>query len=294
MSQQTPGTLLHIELARGLAALMILVFHLIVLGQARYQAFPFDVTPLIPFLSGSIDLFFMISGFLMLHTTQAPHNRRAVPFMLKRLIRIFPSYWLVLGGQIIVLLLKPDWFHRLSAAQPAIWHSVLLLPHQAPPILMVAWTLVFEMYFYWLFAATLFLPRAYSVYGAGAVFRSLRQHRIFLSQRQCLAKSNDIIAPAGIHRRHGFGDVVASHTTLALVAGGVFADRGGLVVERFLPASKPPAQFRRAVPVYFTGFLKPRKTRSISARQTRIISRRHFLFFISGTRAHYFSCTGPD
>ena len=149
-------TLYSIELARGLAALSIFVFHLVTEFQKTYGNID-DLPRLKIFLSSGVDLFFIISGFLMVHTTQSLQNRSPKEFLAKRFNRIFPAYWLVLSGLIAIYLLKPQWFPTLVKSQASLVDNIFLLPHAGPGILGVSWTLVYEMYFYLIFAATLFL-----------------------------------------------------------------------------------------------------------------------------------------
>jgi exopolysaccharide production protein ExoZ len=148
-------TLYSLELARGLAALLILIYHLSKFDP-NHPALLY-LMPLHPFLSSGVDLFFIISGFLMVHTTRDTANRHPLKFIIKRCIRIYPTYWLVLTPLVVMLAVYPQWFPTLIHAKASIFHSTFLLPHKTPLILSLAWTLVFEVYFYAVFALTLFL-----------------------------------------------------------------------------------------------------------------------------------------
>lgn len=172
------NTLYTIELARGMACLVILALHAILFGQDRYHLnFP-DSAAYSKFLMGGVDLFFIISGFLMVHTTRDNASRNAKDFLLKRFIRIYPAYWLVLLTLLPVFFFKPEWAFFGQGEKPSLLLSFLLLPQQTPPILSVAWTLVFEIYFYLIFAATLFLNPikqllALTIFFMGCVFTGL-------------------------------------------------------------------------------------------------------------------------
>lgn len=112
--------------------------------------------------SWGVDLFFVISGFVMMTAHWNDFDVAGSParFLMRRAIRIFPMYWLV------TLLL-----YGLFSALPGLllnWvggHSnlalslALLVPRGRYPLLWVGWTLVFEMYFYYVFAASLNFSR---------------------------------------------------------------------------------------------------------------------------------------
>lgn len=108
-----------------------------------------------------VDLFFVISGLIMVLTT-----RRAVAgagtarrFLLRRLIRIYPLYWLASAPLLLLFLARPALLNSSSDHPPRVVESLLLLPQPGLPLLMVGWTLTFELYFYVVFTGVLFLPR---------------------------------------------------------------------------------------------------------------------------------------
>jgi exopolysaccharide production protein ExoZ len=129
--------LLSIQYLRALAALAVVAFHserAAPLGQA------------------GVDVFFVISGFIMWMVTTKPVGPGE--FLWHRLVRIVPLYW-------IATLIMAAHQH----AEPLdIIQSLLFWPYhdahgQLWPILVQGWTLNFEMLFYLLFAATLLMPR---------------------------------------------------------------------------------------------------------------------------------------
>ena len=84
-------TIISIQILRAFAALLV-VFH-----HARYQIQDFEVFfhgGIWPFGQAGVDIFFVISGFIMWVTT---HDRRTTPlrFMTNRIVRIVPLYWLL-------------------------------------------------------------------------------------------------------------------------------------------------------------------------------------------------------
>lgn len=104
-----------------------------------------------------VDIFFVISGLVIFLSTEG----KSLPparFLLYRLIRIVPAYWLyTVLMALVVVFARPvlpdqtvDWSHFLM--------SLLFIPSENPggygiyPTLNVGWTLNYEMLFYVLFA----------------------------------------------------------------------------------------------------------------------------------------------
>lgn len=139
--------LYNIQALRGLAAMMVVLHHL---------AIPipfFDANDRSMFHHGQagVDIFFIISGFIMAYgALQGPDEPAA--FMRRRLIRIIPLYWLVTGIVFALTLTAPRLFPLITASWTALAQSLLFIPQPRPPVLLVAWTLNFEMLFYVIFA----------------------------------------------------------------------------------------------------------------------------------------------
>lgn len=103
-----------------------------------------------------VDLFFVISGFIMAFiTTESVRkdNFNFCLFMKKRCIRIVPMYWIVSFAVLCLLIFKPDFFYNTSTDFSHAIGSFLFFPVASPdnkfaPILGVGWTLNLEMYFY--------------------------------------------------------------------------------------------------------------------------------------------------
>lgn len=111
-----------------------------------------------------VDVFFVVSGFIMFYTT-FDAQRRAGIFLVKRLIRIVPLYFVLSTVMFVLVSVSPASFNKESPDFLAYLESVLFIPHWNPrlhdlqPILGQGWTLNYEMFFYMIFAASLVLPR---------------------------------------------------------------------------------------------------------------------------------------
>jgi len=107
-----------------------------------------------------VDLFFVLSGFVMVHVTRFGAGQPALipAFLFARLTRIYPLWWLVLGAVTVVWLIRPDMVFASVAGTPNLLADFALFPHERLPLLAVGWTLIHEVYFYLAFAALLILP----------------------------------------------------------------------------------------------------------------------------------------
>lgn len=159
MSIATPTRLNHVQALRGVAAFLVLVAHMMQI-EGRTADTPILSSHLEWGMMG-VDLFFVISGFIMVYITRdwrAGGGRRLPEFFFARISRIYPLYWIVSAVLLAVWLVRPDLIFSSSPNEPQLINSVFLIPAYAYPLLEVGWTLVYEMMFYVLFAAILILP----------------------------------------------------------------------------------------------------------------------------------------
>jgi peptidoglycan/LPS O-acetylase OafA/YrhL len=131
---------------RGLAALAVVFYHaheyLILIGGNPDTYFRlFDAH----FGLGAW-FFFALSGFLMAYLIDTGCER----FLLRRLVRIYPTYWLATSA---VIVLKVMIFENVSS--PRLFGALTLLPHNSPVgyPLFIEWTLLYEVFFYFVCSA---------------------------------------------------------------------------------------------------------------------------------------------
>lgn len=118
-----------------------------------------------------VDLFFVISGFIMVYVThERPRNTAGiVDFLLARIGRIYPLWCffsIILIGCVLTLTgqwVYPEFNIPQSREIEFILKSFLLIPQNEFPYLMVGWTLIHEMYFYIVFAALLLAPKRWMI-----------------------------------------------------------------------------------------------------------------------------------
>jgi exopolysaccharide production protein ExoZ len=142
-----------VEAARGIAALLVVFYHaaLHVEGDVPGSAVLWGVPH---FGHAGVDFFFVLSGFIIsfVHRSDLGRPERLGHYLERRFTRVLPFYWLVLA----FMLLDTWLLHR--AQFPGIRElisNVLLLPQAKDQIVGGAWTLVFELMFYLVFAVAI-------------------------------------------------------------------------------------------------------------------------------------------
>ncbi|MBI2331083.1 MAG: acyltransferase [Chloroflexi bacterium] len=163
-SPKTPykymNKLQNIQALRGVAVLSVVFFHLALI-EKRYGGANSVLPEFFNFGMFGVDLFFVISGFVMVTVTRGKFQslKHSLLFLYHRISRIYPLYWVYTTVALIVFLVQPSWVNSSQGNQVNILASYLLLPANLLPLVQVGWTLIHEMYFYLVFfVIMLFLP----------------------------------------------------------------------------------------------------------------------------------------
>ena len=133
-----------IQVLRFLAAFSVMMVHL----------------PIIGFGIWGVDIFFVISGFIMMYVTE--NNQKN--FLIKRIIRIVPLYWILTLGVFSIAIFYPDLLNNTTANFEHLIKSLFFVPFDKNssghfPILFLGWTLNFEIIFYILFSISLIFSK---------------------------------------------------------------------------------------------------------------------------------------
>ncbi len=109
-----------------------------------------------------IDWFFVVSGFIMVMVSRGRFQvpREIVKFAYARVARIYPPYWVYFFITLAVFLIMPAWVNS-GHDQPNLWKSFFLIPDENLPLVMVAWSLIFEMWFYLVFTSLMLCRERY-------------------------------------------------------------------------------------------------------------------------------------
>lgn len=187
-----------IHYMRGIAALMVFFYHERAMLNGVYAQS--NLGSLL-FSNGyfGVDLFFMISGFVILLSTEKDGS--ASSFALKRFFRIFPTYWfgiLLMMGVIMITGAK-----EINAS--VVVKSLLLIPYDStavPPffgfsLISTAWTLTFEILFYLIFMVSMTFSHKYRAEICGAIITITFIVLFMLSDRESIlsayARNNGVI-----------------------------------------------------------------------------------------------------
>lgn len=150
----------NVQILRFVAAMAILLSHagdLFLQPQSRFWAIPW---------TAGVDIFFVISGFVMVYLTDGQFGRwvAARDFMIRRLVRVVPPYWLFTTLMVVTVMLFGEHVRNSEATPAALLTSYAFIPWPRGdgalnPLLSQGWTLNHEMFFYAAFALALTLRR---------------------------------------------------------------------------------------------------------------------------------------
>lgn len=140
--QQKENRILELDALRGIAALSVFFYHASIYYKESiyFSFFRFGLT--------GVDLFFIISGFVIFSSVQ---NKSRLQFIKSRFLRLYPSYWFAVTLTFILIILKfyekgminqipiKDYLINLSMIQEFFGIKNLDGPY---------WTLYIELFFY--------------------------------------------------------------------------------------------------------------------------------------------------
>lgn len=116
--------------------------------------------------AAGVDIFFIISGFIMWITTRSPHLTPGM-FIYRRLIRVVPLYWAVTIALLILAYFMPTLLGTTAFDLNHAAMSLLFIPMEHPrlegeilPFFIQGWTLNYEMFFYGIFALAMAVSTA--------------------------------------------------------------------------------------------------------------------------------------
>jgi exopolysaccharide production protein ExoZ len=249
---------IYLQYLRGIAAMMVVYFHSVV----QLKNLGID-TPLLPMMGeAGVDLFFVLSGFLMWITTS---GKTVAPgaFLVKRLLRIVPLYWMLTIVAGAAALLAPALLKHTIFETSHFFSSLLFLPAPNPsyldpqdvglrltPLLVPGWTLNYEMFFYVIFAAVLFFPQRLRLMLVGGAFVAISLSGLLLEPGSALQfYGNPIIfefvmgigVAMLVERRLLLDARVATLMTVVAFATMLLANFDSLVISRAIVFGVPAA-----------------------------------------------------
>ncbi len=157
----------EIDLLRFFAAFSVLLYHYTFRGYAAddMSIMPYPLlAPISKYGYLGVDLFFLISGFVILMTASSGSLKR---FTISRIVRLYPAFWVCCTLTFIATLSIGGERYSASFGQYLINMTMLSGFLQVPPIDGVYWSLFVEMQFYGLVALVL-------------LFRQIHRAQLFL------------------------------------------------------------------------------------------------------------------
>lgn len=167
-ARTAPGAILPtVQILRGVAALMVAYLHLYAVSGYETRLWPSFWPADVKVLARGVDIFFVISGFIMLVTSR---SMTPADFIIRRIVRIAPLYWFFTMVIVVLATVKPDLFRTTVVTFNGVIKSLAFIPYinegrpdEISPLLPPGWTLNYEMMFYVVFAGALFAPLRYRV-----------------------------------------------------------------------------------------------------------------------------------
>ncbi len=147
--------LINIQFLRFVAAMLVVLYH----STAHVRSVGIDPGPVFSVSEAvgfaGVDVFFVISGFIMAWTTRSATGLDdAWQFARRRLARIYSGYWPFFLIGLVVF----SWAYPSLVERSELVKSVFLWP--TPRLLLaVSWTLIFELFFYLCFSLIIALSR---------------------------------------------------------------------------------------------------------------------------------------
>lgn len=159
----------RIQILRFIAAAAVVVYHTQITVLSYYGgANPY---PLFEFGLYGVDLFFVISGFIIVFIGSNKETTAGI-FARKRIERVVPMYWLMTIGMFALThipgLARNEVSDPVHLVQSLLFFSWVNGP-ETYPVLNVGWTLEYEMLFYVVVAAAMALTRRPWITAATAI-----------------------------------------------------------------------------------------------------------------------------
>ena len=165
------STIHGLQALRFFAAAIVVITHVLNREVNLYHPYPL---PRAPWMESGVDIFFVISGFIMVYIIKPTTTPGA--FWLQRFTRIAPFYWVATLIAFAGGLVAPDYFFGRQGWLYAL-QSLLFMPlgenAGAHPLVSPGWTLIYEFAFYTLLALCRLVTRPPLVLAFGLIALNL-------------------------------------------------------------------------------------------------------------------------
>ena len=185
---KTTAKLNNIQVLRAFAAGAVVVFH-------TGFTFPY----MRPFGSFGVDVFFVISGYIMARILDPANGSGSDFFFRRRVLRIVPPYWFFTILLYLAALRVPQLMGSTRADAVDLFKSLFFIPFTKgsgliQPLLFVGWSLNYEMFFYVALAIGLLFSKRRGVWIGGGLVLAVMLACMPLAAQSVLARfySRDI------------------------------------------------------------------------------------------------------
>jgi exopolysaccharide production protein ExoZ len=153
-----------LQISRGIAALIVVVHHTTGSGKFYLNFIFLDNI----FVAGwnAVDFFFVLSGFIIyyIHFGDIGKPPALLPYLKKRVIRVYPIYWIICFASLALLIIGKSYITKDSlfdifSSPSYVVKSFLLIPQITQPFVGVAWSLCYEVFFYFVFGLGILFGR---------------------------------------------------------------------------------------------------------------------------------------
>ena len=148
-----------IQVLRAVAAIGVVLYHMLVI-EKKYAGGDDFLPSLFRLGQSGVDLFFVISGFIMVTiVSKEGRENKSVDFLIHRFSRVYPNYWFSFFITFAVFLVQPSIVNASQGGRFSFFRSFFLIPSATLPLVLIAWSLIYEIYFYIVFSFLVGLGR---------------------------------------------------------------------------------------------------------------------------------------
>ena len=172
------GVIVEIQYLRALAALSVVFLH-ILHESGKLGGAILNPLSALPFGAG-VDLFFLISGFVMFISAKPLFSKSGAGFIFlrKRLFRLVPVYWAGSFLFLVSLYLFPSSVNSNKPDFVEVVYSIFFIPYRnfagdIQPVLKLGWTLNYEIFFYSVLSFFIFLRPKSAIFSITLLFLGL-------------------------------------------------------------------------------------------------------------------------
>lgn len=144
-----------IQFSRAFVPLLVMLYHVSVNMESYWDYNLLGMSTLST--SGGVSYFFALSGFMLFYIYKDKLGKpgQIKLYLKNRFIRIYPLYWVLTSIALPIFIFFPFLSLGNEINYDSIVHSLLLIPHPdgTEPILDIAWSLIYTIYFYIIFTA---------------------------------------------------------------------------------------------------------------------------------------------